>query len=113
VFRIFLDEPGAELALNEAAIGRWLAVATLAGMIVFEALRPEQDVVRGTYGGDPDAGLLVPAGESAPAGGTVPVGQPDPTTEPAGAPDLVAAADSGVGQRLPRGADSPDGVTGH
>jgi uncharacterized membrane protein len=39
---------------------RLLTVAVLCGLIVREILRPELDVVRNTYGRDPDGGLLNP-----------------------------------------------------
>jgi uncharacterized membrane protein len=58
VFRVFLDEPGSGPALVQAAVGRWLAVAALAGLVVVEVLRPRLDVVRDATGGDPDAGVL-------------------------------------------------------
>lgn len=58
VFRIFLDEEGSGPALVQAAVGRWLAVAVMAGLVVTEALRPGLDVLRRGGAGDPDAGVL-------------------------------------------------------
>ncbi len=39
-----------------AASLRWVAVAALVGLVVLDILRPERDVVRQTYGDDPDGG---------------------------------------------------------
>ena len=58
VFRIFLDEEGSGPGLVQAAVGRWVAVAVLAGMVVAEALRPGLDVLRQGGAADPDAGVL-------------------------------------------------------
>ncbi|MGF1664585.1 MAG: glycosyltransferase family 87 protein [Kineosporiaceae bacterium] len=92
VFRVFLDEAGSGPALVQAALGRWLAVAVLAGLVVAEALRPGLDVVRGgdgrTPGPDPDAGVL--------AGG-VPFPPPEPPPDPAPEPPATA----GAGGRTP------------
>ncbi|WP_018349016.1 glycosyltransferase family 87 protein [Longispora albida] len=37
---------------------RWITVAVLCGLVVRDILRPERDVVRQTYGDDPDGGVL-------------------------------------------------------
>jgi hypothetical protein len=42
-----------------AASLRWLAVAMLVGFVVRDILHPERDVVRRTYGEDPDGGDFV------------------------------------------------------
>jgi uncharacterized membrane protein len=39
-----------------AALVRWVAVATLVGLVFRDIVRPERDVVRRTYGDDPDGG---------------------------------------------------------
>jgi uncharacterized membrane protein len=39
-----------------AALIRWIAVATLVGFVIRDILQPERDVVRQTYGDDPDGG---------------------------------------------------------
>ena len=39
-----------------AALVRWIAVATLVGFVIRDILQPERDVVRQTYGDDPDGG---------------------------------------------------------
>ncbi|HET9518492.1 MAG TPA: glycosyltransferase 87 family protein [Actinoplanes sp.] len=41
-----------------AASLRWATVAILCGLVIREILRPELDVVRRTYGDDPDGGVL-------------------------------------------------------
>ncbi|GGJ87917.1 membrane protein [Pilimelia anulata] len=43
-----------------ASVLRFGTVVLLCGLIVRDVLRPAGDVVRGTYGGDPDAGPLAP-----------------------------------------------------
>jgi uncharacterized membrane protein len=44
-----------------AAMGRWIAVATLVVLVLQEIRHPELDVVRRTYGEDPDGGDFVGA----------------------------------------------------
>jgi uncharacterized membrane protein len=39
-----------------AALVRWVALATLVGLVFRDIVRPERDVVRRTYGDDPDGG---------------------------------------------------------
>lgn len=39
-----------------AAAGRWVSVAVLCGLVVYDILHPGGDPVRRSYGGDPDAG---------------------------------------------------------
>ena len=39
-----------------AAALRWVTVAVLVGFVVRDIMRPERDVVRATYGDDPDGG---------------------------------------------------------
>lgn len=58
VFRSFLFEAGAPFALQLTAIGRWVAVAALVGVVLAEALHPHADAVRDPDGSDPDAGPL-------------------------------------------------------
>lgn len=41
-----------------ASVARWLSVATLCGLVVYEALRPEADVVRRNGVDDPEGGPL-------------------------------------------------------
>jgi uncharacterized membrane protein len=41
-----------------ASIGRWVTLAVLVGLVVRDILYPERDVVRLTYGGDPDGGVF-------------------------------------------------------
>jgi uncharacterized membrane protein len=88
VFRIFLDEAGSGPALVQAALGRWLAVAVLAGLVVAEILRPGLDVVRrcgdGGPGADPDAGVLADVADPTPLAPdpAVPPLAPDPADRP-------------------------------
>jgi hypothetical protein len=44
-----------------AAMIRWGALATMVGLVVRDILKPEHDVVRQTYGDDPDGGDFVGA----------------------------------------------------
>ena len=48
-----------ETAFVYAAMIRWIGVAVLVGFVVRDILQPERDVVRRTYGDDPDGGDFV------------------------------------------------------
>ncbi len=76
-YQILLRSASGKALLPEAAftlvsIGRWVSVATLCGLVVSEALRPERDAVRCGGVDDPEGGVL---DETPPA---VPPPQPTP-----------------------------------
>jgi len=77
-----------DYALVQTALARYVAVAALAVMVIVEALRPEQDPLRGPDLADPDAGPL--AEEPVPAGARVPaeVSAPSAPQVGPGHPDL-------------------------
>jgi uncharacterized membrane protein len=70
-----------EVAFTWASVARWLSLAVLCGLVVYEALRPDADVVRRNGEDDPDGG---PLDES--------TGPPGPTREIARTPLAPARA---------------------
>jgi uncharacterized membrane protein len=63
-YQILLRSSGGKSLMPESAftlvsVARWISVAVLCGLVVYEALRPEHDVVRIAGVDDPDGGVLV------------------------------------------------------
>ncbi len=106
VFQIFLADNPADLSLSLFAIGRWLCVAALCGLVVREALQPAHDVVRRGGVDDPEGGVLVdedaadehvPPGESVPEESVpeVPASQPGVSPDPPHRAGVEVAAGAG------------------
>jgi len=56
--RVSLGVEGSAFAHEQASVARWLCVAVLSGLVVAEALRPQQDVVLAGGLDDPEGGVL-------------------------------------------------------
>jgi uncharacterized membrane protein len=101
-----------------AASARWITVAVLCGLVVYDVLHPSEDVVRQSYEDDPDGGDF----DGAPDAKSLALASVSGTTswsevEDDGAADLLpgdAEPLAGGGQRrLPGGADNPVGEDDH
>jgi uncharacterized membrane protein len=100
-----------------AASARWLTVAVLCGLVVYDILHPREDVVRHTYDDDPDGGDFdgAPDVNSWPPNRSERPGRSE--VEDDNAVDLLAGdaepVASGGQRRFPGGADDPVGQDDH
>lgn len=59
--------PSSEWVFVLAALARATMVTVLCVLVIRDIYRPEHDVIRRTYGTDPEAGMLLPANDESPA----------------------------------------------